>query len=302
MKSFVIGTIAISFFFTSALAVEPTKRFPTQTDEDLPSLTPTGDESDYTEPKQDPSDRVEPTKDFDAGNAPIKVEVIDGVSSSQPKVDQKLRSGAVVYKTKQSPIKGLAGVRIAPYNPTRLDGDTAGIDYETIYKRGTILATFDYEFYLFRNFGKFGIKPSIGMFAASGNGRFKNNVTVEAEEKISLYGFPMTASAVYHLQIWDRQFLVPYAEAGISYIGFAEHRPDKSGLSAFKFGGAPAWSWAAGGQIQLDFLDKAGVWQLDTEYGINHIYLVAGVRQVIGLSTRFDFTTLLYEGGVWFEF
>jgi hypothetical protein len=222
----------------------------------------------------------------------------------EPILQEKQKKGVHIYKTTPSPISRSAGIHVGPITPTNLSGKIDGITYKNVYGNATpFLVGFDYEFLLFQEAGKFGLRPALGFFTASGQGRFRSTPSLQADEIISLYAFPTSLSATYHLQFWDRQILVPFGEAGGDYIGFMEYRPDKEKFQdATRFGGATAWHWAAGLQLQLDFLNREGLWQLDSEYGINHIYLVGDVRQIIGLSTPYDFTALVYEGGFLFEF
>jgi hypothetical protein len=223
-------------------------------------------------------------------------------SSHVPKVQKKLADGTHVYKTTASPQKYSGGIRFGSMDPTNLVGNT-GFTYQDVYGgSGAFLVSFEVEKQIIQNAGKLGLKAGLGFFTASGNGRFVDSPDVKAIEKISLYGFPIDVAAQYHLQFWEHQVLVPFAEGGADYIPFLENRPDLKSFAGLKFGGAPAAHVAGGIQIQLDWLDKQGMWQIDNEYGINHIYLTADVRQLIGLSSTFDFTSTIYEGGFLFEF
>jgi len=309
VTTFIFSTL---FFCVSASAQDEDSNTKVDVNRDL-ALPPTGrsasdDLVDLSKINRD-NDEIS-SKDAQKRKTPAENEstlrlVPFGASDDEElKLEQKLKKGVHLYKTKPSPLTRSAGIRVGPYTPTNLSGDTAGVTFQNVYPTATpFLIGLDYEFLLFQKIGKIGIRPALAFITASGQGRFKNAPTLQAEEIVSLYAFPASISGVYHLQFWDNQPLVPFGEAGGDYIGFMEYRPDKEKFAdATRYGGAPAWHWAAGLQLQLDFLNREGLWQLDSEYGINHIYLVGAVRQIIGLDSTFNFSALVYEGGFLFEF
>lgn len=248
--------------------------------------------------QEDAQQRAKPQEDQD------HVRIIPFYFDKKPTLQKKLKNGTHVYKVEPSPQHYSAGLRVGPYYPSYLKADTPGLTYRSIYgSNNPVLFNFDFEYQFFQKAGKLGLKTGLGFFTAQGNGRFARSEQTIADETFSLYVFPLNLSAVYRLQIWDRQILVPFGEAGGDYFGMMEYRPDKDKFSeAVKYGGVPAWHWAAGAQIQLDVFDKEVLWQLDQETGINHIYLTVDYRQIYGLNSTFDFTASYYEGGILFEF
>jgi hypothetical protein len=202
---------------------------------------------------------------------------------------------------KRKPATHFASVHVGSYDPTNLMGDTAGITYDNVYNNATVpMVQFDEEWDITRKFGKLGYKAGLGFFTASGDGRFVNIPALQSEEPISLYVIPMTLAGIYHFQYADRQPVAPYIEGGVDYFGMFEIA--NQSISTFKFGGGATAHYAAGLAIQLDFLDRSGVWHMYKEYGIQHLYFIGGMRQFFALSSVFDFSAVMYEGGFAFEF
>lgn len=222
-----------------------------------------------------------------------------------PVLKKKLRDGTKVYKTKTSPQHYAGGFRIGPYTPTNLKGDSPGITYNNIYKTNPVALGVDFEWQFYKGMGRLGLQGGFGFFTASGNGRFLNPALsgIISETVMTLYAFPMQTSLLYHLQFSDKQIFVPFGGGGFDYTGLLESRDDKDKLAdKLKYGGGASVHWVAGLEIQLDFIDRDLIWQLDSDYGINHVYLTADFRQLIGLSSVFDFSGTYYEGGILFEF
>jgi len=202
---------------------------------------------------------------------------------------------------KTKPSKHYASFHIGSYNPTNLQGDTPGITYANVYGGAVPMFQFDYEWDFFRSFGKLGLKSGIGFFTAEGDGRFVTPPQLQSQEELLLICLPFTAAGVYHFEFWDRQLFIPYIEGGADYFGIFEIPTESTTVTQSKFGGSAAIHYAAGLQFQIDFLDREGLFNMNKEYGINHLYLTAGIRQFVGLG-QFDFSALMFEGGFSFEF
>ncbi len=202
---------------------------------------------------------------------------------------------------KAKPSKHYASFHIGSYNPTNLQGDTPGITYANVYGGSVPIFQFDYEWDFFRTFGKLGLKSGIGFFTAQGDGRFVQNPNIQSDEELMLVVLPLSAAGIYHAEFWDRQFIVPYVEGGADYFGIFEIASEATSISKGKFGGSPTLHYAAGLQFQIDFLDREGLFNMTKDYGINHLYLTAGIRQFIGIGL-YDFSATMFEGGFSFEF
>jgi len=225
--------------------------------------------------------------------------------ANRPQLMKISKEGTYIYKVKPSEQHHAAGVRAGPYQPKNIVGNS-GYDYNTIYGNSPgVLVDVDYEWQFFQKAGKLGLKPSVGFFSKKGQGQFLNRSAHknDPDETFTLIVFDFSASAIYRAQYWTHQFFVPFGEVGGDHFSLLETRADKKTIGdSVKTAGANGWHWAGGVALQLDWLDRSSTWNLDTEYGINHIYLTFDVRQTIGLNIDYDFTALTYEGGITFEF
>ncbi len=241
-------------------------------------------------------------KIFDTGQPHIRL-VPKYSGSDEPVLQKKTKKGEFLYRVPPSPQHSATSVHGGPFFPSFLIGDMPGITFQNIYGSKNIpYIQVEYEYQFLQSIGKLGLKGGFGFISTQGQARFKSNPTLAADETITFYSFPLSLSAVYRAQFAEKQFLVPYGEIGGDYFDFMEYRPDRKGTSAYRLGGAMATHAAGGIQLQLDFLDKEGLWQLDEEYGINHIYFMAAIHKIFGLSSTFDFSTTYYEGGFLIEF
>ncbi len=208
------------------------------------------------------------------------------------------RTGEVFYPRKESPQDSASSFRVGKYSPTQLKNGDTGIFFDDIYTDSSdIIIYFDYEYQIFRGFGKLGIKGGTGIFTATGAGRFKNSGE-EAREKFTFLMLPNTLGGIYRMQIWDKQFLVPYAEAGAGYFTFVEVRDD---FKRTKYGGSAVGYWAAGVSLMLDYLAPTTMGELDSDYGINHMWLTADYRSFIS-GGALDFSADSFSAGILFEF
>jgi hypothetical protein len=164
----------------------------------------------------------------------------------------------------------------------------------------------DYEWQFFQAFGKMGLKLESGLMAASGNGRFATAVdrpdgtsTTEAKEKYTFMLFPNSLALIYRLDLFHRQWIVPFAEGGIDYYTFCEFRDDGN---VFKFGGDTLYHIAVGGSFLLDLLSREAIVQIDHSYGVNHLWLTGEYRHIGQIRGLYDFTDDVINAGFMFEF
>ncbi len=212
-----------------------------------------------------------------------------------------------IYKVDESEQKRAISVRMGFLELVNLENPDqagqAGASFDENYDASNAPAVLvDYEWELFKSpLGKFNLKAGAGAFYAQGNGHFVSgtNENLEPREVFTFFAIPLSAGAVYRMQIWHNQLLVPYAEGGGTAFGFAEFRDDDKGP---KFGGAPAAYFAGGGALNLTYFDALSRIMLDREYGINRIYLTGEYRAYVGLSQNYDFTSDFFNGGLLMEF
>lgn len=212
-----------------------------------------------------------------------------------------------IYKVDQTDQKRAASFRIGIFNPENLANPDAkgqaGSTFDENYDQATNPAImFDYEWQLWRMpVGKVGVRAGTGVFIAQGNGHFSSPVNQgrTPREIFTFWAMPTVLGAVYRLQFWDKQLFVPYAEGGGMAIPFGEFRDDDRPP---KWGGAFAAYYVGGVAMNLTYFDKMSGIQLDREYGINRVYLTAEYRGIVGLSSNYDFTSTLINGGLLMEF
>lgn len=215
-----------------------------------------------------------------------------------------------LYKVNESPQSRAFTFHVGLYHPNELAnpdnpgqvGATFDENYQSSNSPSIML---DYEWQLWKSpVGKWGLKVGSGLFVAQGNGHFaagsgNPNAGLTPREVFTFALVPVNVGAVYRLQLWHRQMLVPYAEGGGTLFGFSEFRDDNKGP---KFGGALGAYFAAGGALNLTYFDPRSRIRLDREYGINAVYLTAEFRQIISITKRYDFTSNLVNGGFLMEY
>lgn len=211
------------------------------------------------------------------------------------------KKGGYIYDVEQSPQNSAASFRFGVASFPNLQNQS-GIPFTDIYgddKKPVLLV--DYEWQFFQGFGKLGVKVGSGLTMASGSGQFEVpfNGSTDAKEKYNFYMFPNSISAVYRLDIFNKQWIVPFAEAGLDYLAFVEMRDDGDDI---KFGGSPHFHFAVGGSFLLDTLGKDMMAEIDRQYGINHMWLTAEYRRLESMGADFDFSDDLINAGIMVEF
>ena len=147
-----------------------------------------------------------------------------------------------------------------------------------------------------------GLKLGLGLMFAQGDGIFADpgiNANRVALEKYTLLILPLSAGLNYKLQYWSNQFLVPFAGAGADLFNILEIRDDGTRPNVLS---APSFHFGGGILIAIDKLSGSGVNNMEKEYGVNHMYIVAEVRQYIGLTTNVNLNNMLFLGGISFDF
>ncbi len=210
-----------------------------------------------------------------------------------------------LYKVNESAQKNASSLRVGVFQPLELknpDDDGPGSTFEENYdETNSPMLMFDYEWQLWRTpVGKWGLRAGTGLYIAQGNGHFVAgpNAGKVPREIFTFWAMPHTIGAVYRMQFFDKQLLVPYGEGGASAITFGEFRDDGKPP---RWGGALAAYFAGGLALNLTYFDATSRIQLDREYGINRIYFTGEYRMMVGL-TRYDFSSDLINAGFLAEF
>jgi hypothetical protein len=212
-----------------------------------------------------------------------------------------------LYDVKPSEQNQAASVRIGSFDPTELSNpEYPQIEYSTVYAENNFpMVHYEHEKYFFKSFGRMAYTFGFGFFFAKGTGQFIDAGASPSEpplEEFSLLAFPLSAGLQYRLQFWDNQFFVPYVGGGFDLFTFMEYRDDDNNPGiGVALGAAPAAHFQGGGAFRLgrgarDFLD------LDREYGINSMWIVAEYRRFEGLSDKYDFSSDFIGGGIFLEY
>jgi hypothetical protein len=216
-------------------------------------------------------------------------------------------NGEFRYATEQSEQSGSASVRVGFFGPPMISNESTNpkTTFAEVYTKDQLpVVFFDYEMPFTKKFGQLGIKLGSGVFFASGKGKFASvDGNRRADdvplEKYTFFMLPNTLTAIYKFQYKDGQTIVPYVEGGAGYYTFGEFRDDSSSP---RFGGALTTVAAVGLNVLLDWIDPQSIRNLDSEYGINHIYLSFEARQVVGLNKSYDFTSSILNAGFVMQF
>ncbi len=231
-------------------------------------------------------------------NAEERRERIEGDSyfDTLQTIDKK---GVHKYSVKASPISANIGLKLGFINPPEID---SRVNYNTIYdysKNFLILA--DYEHKLFKKLGHMAIKLGLGLMFARGTGIFAEGINADKQalEKYTLIIAPISVGLNYRLQYWSNQFLSPFVLAGADMFNIMEIRDDGARPNVMS---SPSVHFGGGIQITIDSLAGSQVNNLEKEYGVNHMYILAEIRQYIGITTNVNLNNTLFLGGVSFDF
>lgn len=223
---------------------------------------------------------------------------------------QITKTGAYIYDVEPSPQNSAASFRVGTFDGPYLQNPINGTTFTEVYGEETKIALFlDYEWQFFKKLGKLGIKAGSGIMYAQGAGIFGaqtyyNDGTsiqdaIEANETYNLFVFPNNIALIYRMQLWDKQWLVPFAEIGLDYLALIEYRDDGEETN---FGGAPHFHFALGGSFLLNALSRDIGLTVDKEYGINAMWLTAEYRRLELITGDFDFSDDVFSAGFMFEF
>lgn len=164
--------------------------------------------------------------------------------------------------------------------------------YASMYGNSLFSLTVNYEWMPFRKFGALGLVFEGGIGVSNGRGVFSDGY--RAEEKYTLYTFPLGAFLKYRFEYVRRQWVVPYIMGGGTYYALAESRDDGKVLTA----GAAAVGGGGGLQINVSRFDPESAFRLDREWGIADMWLNLELRALQGLKQSIDFTNVTVQAGI----
>lgn len=198
------------------------------------------------------------------------------------------QDGTYVYKVKTT-VKDESGtVRLGFMDPPKITSADGKTNFAGMYGSSAVpTLMFDYEWQPFSQYGKLGVQGGFGFAIANGNGHFLDGTP--ALEKYTFVIVPVNLGVIYRLEYFKRQWIAPYISGGGTYIAVAEMRDDGKN----KFTGTPAAYGAGGLMFNLTAIDKSMAYNLDSEYGVGNLWLVAEYRLQKAFSKDLGF-----DGGI----
>lgn len=206
-------------------------------------------------------------------------------------------NGDYLYKAERSPQTASFSFKFGKTNFSKL-GDR-GVTYNDYYGKNSFSIFVDFEKQYYTKAGQFGLKISTGLINSSANGVFKSTPSLEALEKYNFFGAPLLFKGSMRFQYSDKQWLVPEIDIGAGAIFFAEIRDDSERT---KKGYGPVVLGSGSLNFKLDGLDNFGIYQLDNDLGINHMWLSLELELMKGLSEKYDFTSSIVLVGFLFDY
>ncbi|MGE3758509.1 MAG: hypothetical protein AB7H97_12175 [Pseudobdellovibrionaceae bacterium] len=204
------------------------------------------------------------------------------------------RDGSYIYRTKRSPQDRTFSFRGGQLPPPVIVG-YKDMTYEDYYGDKPMPGFFfDYEWMLTQKVGDISIQTGMGFFTVTAQGRFKKDLSRESIEKFTLFTVPLTLGLVYRMNYWNRQFIVPYFSGGGQYIGLLELRDDNKKYYA---AGSAGFTGAAGLLLNISRWGERTAFTLDSEYGVNDIWLSLEAKRIQSVKKEMDFSSNVFSLG-----
>jgi hypothetical protein len=136
-----------------------------------------------------------------------------------------------------------------------------------------------------------------GIGQVEGAGRFKDDGT-EALERYTFYTMINHISFTYRFQYTDHPWLVPYVSGGAVPSLLIERRDDNKIKKIF----VASAQVSAGARFNIGKFDSYGSASLDSEYGINNMWLDLEIRRIQSFNKKIDISSNLLNAGLGFDF
>lgn len=214
-------------------------------------------------------------------------------------IDQN--TGKYYYKiTKEAKKNQTTSIRIGMIDPPDIEAERtvgAPFTFSQMYGEDQIpYLMLDYEWQPFTRFGKLGFNLGMGLFTASGNGRYKTeNTYPEAMESYTFIGLPISLGGLYRFEYGHRQWLAPFINAGVSYYLLAEIRDDGKRPA---FLGTPAAYGGGGVMFNITAWDNEIAFNMDREYGISNMWITAEYKIIKSLNEDIDMSANFFNMGI----
>jgi hypothetical protein len=169
------------------------------------------------------------------------------------------------------------------------------LNYSDFYGSANLMGLdFIYEWQPIKNWGKAGFQLGAGFAIANGRGYFGSGDTREPLESYTLFSIPLMGGVIYRFEFVNRQWLVPYASAGLIYNGFVEYRDDGENTIV----GSPAGYGAGGVLVNLTAFNKRLAFIMDREYGYSSLWLTFEYRLTQGFNEDIDISSDQFSLGI----
>ncbi len=211
------------------------------------------------------------------------------------------RKGVHKYKINKSPIRSAAQMKLGLLTPPEIE---SRFDYNRVYRKygDNAILLVDYERKLFKRVGHMSVKLGGGLMFARGEGIFDPegiNQSIPAMEQYTLLIWPVSLGITYKLQYWSTQFLSPFLSAGVDLFNIIEIRDDGIRPNLMSM---PATHFGGGVHFIIDSFTGSKINHLEKEYGVNHMYILAEMRQYLNITADTDLTNTLFLGGIGVDF
>jgi hypothetical protein len=209
--------------------------------------------------------------------------------------------------------------RLGPYTPDIDSGLSSGATPgTTVFGNGTrLLYQLEVDYDLLQSFGTLAVGVGVGYFretakafVATSDG---TSTGLRSFDETALRLIPVSLLAVYRMDVFAERWsvpLVPYAKLGLNYT-FWKVTDGNGNVATLPQGGRGAggtagWKAAAGLAFQLDSLDPASMRALDSDSGLNHMYVFCEYAHVdasgLGMGNRLHVGDNTWSAGLLLEF
>jgi hypothetical protein len=208
---------------------------------------------------------------------------------------------------------------LGPYLPNVDSGLANGATpHQTMFGNSThLLYQLEVDYQLLQSFGTLAVGFGVGYFTESAKAFVAAPSGVSTGERsaddTSLRLIPLSLLAVYRFDVLAERWnvpLVPYAKVGLNYTFWriTDGNGDVATLTAggSGTGGTLGWQASLGLALQLDGIDPGSMRELDSDSGLNHVYLFWDYSHVdasgLGMSHRLHVGDDTWSAGLLVEF
>jgi len=142
-----------------------------------------------------------------------------------------------------------------------------------------------------------GVIAGVGGLYAAGHAQGLESGKSSGEE-LKLYVIPGQLSLSYRFDFLNEQVFVPSLQAGGDYWAFIEDNEFQDDVK----GGKSGWHAGAGLGILLDRLEWESAFRLESDFGIENVFLEVSAQKTWMNHEGLDFSGLVYSAGFLFEF